>query len=147
MTKSVPVHRIRLILLAALAMTAGAELFYLPVFGFFLYPAGDPAAKIMWTATCSVAMAAVIAAGVLLFAETRKTDAGRFWAAAAAMGAVGSYCAWLCSRIDATFNYFGGAESPAVFIASGVVPAIVGGLLYAWILQRSDGPFPDSSHP
>ena len=50
------------------------------------------------------------------------------------MAAVGSYCAWLCSRIDIRFGYFGGAENSALFILSGVIPAVFGGLLYGWLV-------------
>lgn len=135
MTSAISASRIRRVLLAAIAMTLGAEVFYLVVFGMFLYPAGNLPAKILWTTTCGIAMGAVIGAAVLLFVENRKSASRRFWMSAAAVLVVGTYCAWLCSRIDATFNYFGGAENALLFILSGVIPAIAGGLLYGWILE------------
>lgn len=135
MTPAISTPRIRFILFVAIAMTLGAEVFYLIVFGMFLYPAGSLPAKIVWTTTCGIAMGAVIGLAVLLLAESRKSAAQRFWITAAAMTVVGTYCAWLCSRIDAAFNYFGGAENASLFILSGVIPAIVGGALYGWIIQ------------
>lgn len=56
------------------------------------------------------------------------------------MTAVGSYCAWLCSHIDAKFDYFGGPENVKLFILSGAIPTIVGGFIYGWwVYGRSEG--------
>lgn len=44
------------------------------------------------------------------------------------------YPVWLGSRIDARFDYFGGAENGVLFVASGVFPAAIGSLLYGRFL-------------
>ena len=71
---------------------------------------------------------------------TRASFRAALWRAAGVVVVVGSYCAWLCSTIDARLGYFGGSENTALFIAGGVIPAIVGGALYGWILYGG-GPF------
>ena len=121
-----------LILGSAIALTSFAELIYFLVWGMMLFPGGSLAGKAVWTATCGVAMGSVIGAATLVLVEGRATGVAAIWATAAIMAVVGSYCAWLCSRIDARFDYFGGPENGALFILSGVIPAVVGGLIYGW---------------
>ncbi|MEK6216385.1 MAG: hypothetical protein N2B03_04110, partial [Boseongicola sp.] len=84
--------------------------------------------------TCGIAMGSVIGAATLLLVERRASGNAAIWAGAAIVTFVGSYCAWLCSRIDAKFDYFGGPENGVLFILSGVIPAVAGGLLYGWWL-------------
>ena len=57
----------------------------------------------------------------------------------AVMFAVGTACTIFCGVIDRSFNFFGAQESLAQFIFSGVIPAIVGGVLYGWLLYLPAG--------
>ena len=131
-------HRATLILGVAIALTSLAEIFYFLVWGMVLFPGGSLAGKALWTATCGIAMGAVVGAVTLFAVEGRLSGAAAIWAGAAIMAFVGGYCAWLCSRIDARFDYFGGPENGTLFFLSGIVPAIVGGLLYGWWLYGKD---------
>lgn len=135
MTSNISIGRIRLVVVSAIAMTLGAEFFYLIVFGMVLFPTDDITPKIVWTMTCGIAMGAVIGTGVLLAVQNHWSEAVRFLVPAGIVAIVGSYCAWLCSWIDASFNYFGGAENPVLFVLSGVLPAIAGGAIYGWIVK------------
>lgn len=126
--------RISLILGLAILMTTVAELFYLFVWGFWLFPEGSWGGKTVWTLTCGLAMGAVIGSLTLLLAEPRRGNSSAFWIAASGVFIVGSYCAWLCSNIDARFNYFGGAENGLLFVVSGIIPAVLGGLFYGWLI-------------
>jgi len=126
--------RVALILGLAILLTTVAELFYLVVWGLWLFPAGDWAGKTVWTLTCGLAMGSVIGTLTLLFAEPRRGNASAFRLAALGVLLVGSFCAWLCSTINARFNYFGGAENGPLFVVSGVTPAVLGGLLYGWLI-------------
>ena len=115
-------------------MTLVAELVYLVVWGMYLFPGGSLLGKMTWTATCGIAMGAVVGSVILLFVETRASGRRAVIFAALSMTAVGGFCAWLCSRIDIRFDYFGGPENAILFIASGVLPAVAGGLLLGWLL-------------
>lgn len=126
-----PLHRMFII---AVVLTTGAEMFYLVVWGIFLFPDGSILGKVVWTMTCGIAMGLVIGALTYLWVEDRFRGREAVLGAVLVMAAVGSYCAWLCSRIDARFGYFGGDENTALFILSGVIPAILGGFLYGWIV-------------
>lgn len=133
-------NRTLLILGTAIALTGLAELVYFLVWGMVLFPAGNLAGKAVWTTTCGIAMGAVIGALTLLLVENRKSGVPAIFAATAIMTLVGSYCAWLCSRIDAKFDYFGGPENGTLFILSGIIPAIIGGLFFGWwIYGRGEG--------
>lgn len=125
--------RTTLILGTAIALTSLAEIVYFFVWGMMFFPEGSLAGKAVWTATCGIAMGAVIGSATLLLVEGRALKAAVLWAATI-VTFVGSYCAWLCSRIDTRFDYFGGAENTTLFVLSGVIPAIAGGLFYGWWL-------------
>ena len=126
-----PLHRTFII---AVTLTTTAELVYFTIWGLFLFPEGDVVGKLIWTMTCGIAMGLAIGAITYLWVEERFRGGEAVWGAALVMAAVGSYCAWLCSRIDIRFGYFGGAENSALFILSGVIPAVFGGLLYGWLV-------------
>ena len=135
-TNDKPFSRALLIVGSAIALTTVAEVIYLVVWGMVLFPAGDWAGKIVWTLTCGLAMGAVIGALTLLWVEPRYTGRSALLRSALVVIVVGSYCAWLCSRIDIRFGYFGGSEETTLFILSGVIPAVLGGLFYGWIVAR-----------
>lgn len=126
--------RIIYIFATAFALIGVAEIFYFFFWGVYLFPGGSLAAKVVWAASCGIAMVSVIGAATLLLVEGRTSGRAATLAGAAIVTTVGSYCAWLCSRVDAKFEYFGGPENGTIFILSGVIPAIAGGLLYGWWL-------------
>lgn len=68
----------------------------------------------------------------------------RVWTTSAiSITILGVLCNWLCYRLDAHyFHYFGGAESPTLFIANGIVMSAVGGLLIGWLLFVPQGQRP-----
>ncbi len=136
MTNDEPFPRPLLIIGSAIVMTTAAEVFYLVVWGMVLFPAGDWVGKVVWTLTCGLAMGAVIGALTLLWVEPRYAGRSALLRAAFVVVVIGSYCAWLCSQIDIRFGYFGGAERTSLFILSGIIPAVVGGLFYGWIVAR-----------
>jgi hypothetical protein len=123
----------------ALLFTVGAELFYFIVWGIVLFPEGNLIAKFGWTMICGIAMGCVISVFTLLFVVGRLSGLNAVLLSALGMAIVGSSCGFLCSRIDATYNYFGGAEHAALFIWGGVIPAVLGGLLYGWVLFSRQG--------
>ena len=139
---AIPRNRLFAVIGVAVALTTAAELAYLVVWGMWLFPAGNWIGKTVWTMTCGIAMGSVIGVGTLLLAEPLRGHRAALWRAAGVVVVVGSYCASLCSTIDARLGYFGGLENTALFIAGGVIPAIVGRALYGWFLYGG-GPFAD----
>ncbi|WP_027258018.1 MULTISPECIES: hypothetical protein [Leisingera] len=129
-------HRISRIFGSSLLLTTLAELVYLVVWGFWLFPDGSWMGKVVWTLTCAVAMGAAIGAGILLWAEPLRNSRSALWRAAAIVVIVGSYCAVMCSVLDARFNYFGGSGNRVLFLASGLLPPFLGGWLLGWWLYR-----------
>ena len=123
---------VRTTLVVAIAMTSLAEAIYFVIWGVVLFPAGDLLGKLVWTVTCGIAMGAVIAGIVILTAPARKAHA--FETGVVSMISVGVACAVLCSRIDARFDYFGGPEETTLFVFAGALPAMVGGLLFGWMI-------------
>ena len=134
-----PIVKLRILLIVGVAvtMTLAAELIYFTVWGLWLFPEGNLISKITWTMTCGVAMGAVIALATLILVEGNLQDAKAILAAAGIVALVGTFCAILYSQIDHSFNYFGGKTHTLMFILSGVIPAIVGGILYGWVLYSS----------
>ncbi len=120
----------------ATAMTLAAEAVYLVVWGLFLFPEGSFFGKLLWTLTCGLVMGIVIGVTTILLLAIQKHFITRFLSAALSMSLLGSYCAFLCGKIDMNYNYFGGSENPELFLMSGVIPSVFGGLLYGWILYR-----------
>lgn len=136
---SITRSRLSLILGVPVAMTFLAEILYLVVWGIVLFPAGSLAGKVVWTVTCGIAMGLVIGGLTLLWIEGRYSRRAAAARAGVAFFLVSAYCSWLCSRIDSIFGYFGGEEQGALFIASGVIPAIFGAFLFGWLLYERPG--------
>ena len=118
----------------ASGLTIFAEVIYFIVWGILIFPDGNLLSKFAWALTCGVAMGAVIGVATIILVTEELSVTASIAIAALAMATIGSYCGFLCSRIDAHFNYFGGQENTTLFILSGVVPAIIGGGLYGWLL-------------
>lgn len=58
-------------------------------------------------------------------------------------GAAGSgeLDAWPCSKIDNSCSLCDESRNTVLFIAAGIAPALIGGLLYGWALYGQDRPF------
>jgi len=93
----------------------------------------------MWTAICGIAMGSVVGALALLFTDVQSRG---FWPGlviSVIFFAVTGACTFICVAIDANFDFFGGAQNPTQFILSGLVPALIGAGLYAWLLSSHAG--------
>ena len=132
----IPIRKLRILMIfgIAISMTTLAEFLYLTVWGFWLFPDGNLITKIIWTTICGIAMGTVIGAATLVFVEGVYNDQKAILISGLVMAAVGTSCAVLCSQIDQNLNYFGGRDHPMMFVLSGMIPAVVGGLLYGWLL-------------
>ncbi|SFU72124.1 hypothetical protein SAMN04488527_11277 [Aliiroseovarius crassostreae] len=118
----------------AVTLTTTAGIVYFMVWGLYLFPEGHVVGKLVWLLTCGIAMGLVIGALTYLWVEERFHGGKAILGAALVMASVGSYCTWICSKIDAQLGYFGSVENMTLFILSGVIPAVIGGLLYGWLI-------------
>ena len=124
----------------AVTFTFVGEMLILYIWGVELFAGGQFWRKFVWTATCGVAMGAVIGAMVNIFVTERIM--GR--AAAIGAGAIYfltlTYCVFLCFEIDrVTGGTFGAHTAPEFFIAGGLAPAFVSAFAYAWLLYSRRG--------
>ncbi len=126
--------RVTQVLGIAVGMTLLAEVIYFILWGLVLFPGGSVFNKVVWTFTCGIGMGAVIGALVLVFVEGTASGRPAIFKAALTMFGVGAYCTVLCSGIDASVNYFGGAENTALFVTGSIIPAALGGLFFGWVL-------------
>jgi hypothetical protein len=126
-------------IVVATALTLGGELLIFLFRGLRLFADGKLLSKFVWTATCGVAISATIVALTILLATGRLEG---HWAASAAGSisfSVLAFCTFLCYRIDMTLDLFGARQAPRLFIAGGLVLALVGRPLYGWLLHSLRG--------
>lgn len=112
------------------------------VCGLWLYPGGDVVNKFLWTVVfCGFGMGSAFAVLLILLIADKLTGWRAAWATSGiSLATLGVLCNWLCFRLDSHyFHYFGGAESPTLFIANGIVMSAIGGLLIGWLLFVPEG--------
>lgn len=123
----------------AIAMTFLGEMVIFLLWGLVLFPARELVAKFLWTGICGIAMGAVIGAAVNVFVTGRHEGRPAAGFAALISFSVLSFCTVLCYRLDLTFGLFGAKTDPVLFIAGGLLPALVGSGLYGWVLYSRTG--------
>ncbi len=127
------------VLTLSIAITTLAEVVYFVIWGIILFPNGPLGSKLVWTMTCGIAMGSVIGAGSLLFAAWINFRGILAICFAGSFLSVATYCSVLCSQIDRSLNYFGGADHQILFLLGGIVPATIGSTIYAWLLLNPRG--------
>lgn len=117
------------------------ELIIFLIFGVFLHPQGSLLSKFLWTVVyCGVGMGAAFGALVDLFVVNKLSGKKAIFACAIISTLIlGVGCNLLCLNLDQHFQYFGGQESPLIFVINGVVMATLGGLLGGWLLFTNKG--------
>lgn len=118
-------------MILATTLTFFGELFLLLFFGVWLFPGGNIHAKVAWTiGFCGIGMGVVV--GTLSF---WLVD-GRIGGIKAVLTTgglsflvIGVGCNAICFMIDRKFNYFGAVDQPLVWIGSGVVMSLLGGIV------------------
>lgn len=123
----------------ALIFTAIGETTYFLVWGLWFFPTGCVHAKLAWTATCTIAMAAVIGMAVMVLVLDRLDGLTALVGSAILYVSILSACTLICYGIDSRFDYFGGASAPALFVLAGPIPAALSAIPYAWLLHTPKG--------
>lgn len=117
------------------------EAFIFLVWGVLLYPEGNLLHKFLWTVVfCGFGMGAAIGAIIALFVVGKWKGAYAVILCAELSGIVlGLFCNYLCFYLDMHFDYFGGKETPLLFVINGTVMATLGGALVGWLCFTEKG--------
>jgi hypothetical protein len=126
-------------IVVAVCLTWLGEILIFLIWGVTLLPGGALWRKFGWTMTCGVAMGLAIGALVNVFVTGRLHALAAAWSAGGIYFLVLSFCVGLCYQIDRAVGFFGANEAPLLFILGGLVPALVTGLFYGWVLYSSPG--------
>lgn len=124
----------------AIILTFTGEMGLFLIFGIWAFPEGDLLSKLIWTGFyCGIGMGAVTGAmTVLLVLDNFTKNTAVIFGAIVAF-AVLVTCNLLCLTVDQNYNYFGGKAYPNLFLWNGVIMALVGSLLYSWLLFSEKG--------
>lgn len=118
-----------------------AEAIIFVVWGLILYPEGNLLHKFLWTIVfCGLGMGATTGAFISLFVVGRWNGVKAILATAAISTVLlGFLCNLLCYKLDMHFDYFGGPETPELFIWNGLVMAFIAGALVGYLLFTNAG--------
>ncbi len=124
----------------ALIMAIVGEVVLLVLYGFVLFPEGDPLTKVVWTLICALGMGAVTGALVALFVVAKLDGLSAIWASTFIWAAVmGIACNALCFFLGREFSMWGAHQHATLFLLSGFFPALGGGLVYSYLLFTERG--------
>ena len=123
----------------AIGLTFFGEMGILLLWGLWLSPAGSIWPRLLWTATCGVAMGATIATLTIGFVVRRLKSRPALFAAGAIYIGVLTYCTFLCFAIDRNLGLFAAREAPDLFILGGLIPVAVSAPLLVWLAVSEHG--------
>lgn len=140
-TDQAPRGRFRRPIVVCTAGTLLSELGLLVVFGLWLFPAGSVVGKALWTIVfCGIGMGLVVGTAVGWLVVGRYDGIKAILATTGLSVAIlGVGCNALCFAIDRQLNHFGAVDRPVLWLASGLVLSIVGGLAAGAILFSRRG--------
>lgn len=115
----------------SIILSVVGELIIFIVWGLVLYPEGSVLHKFLWAVVfCGFGMGSLTGAMITLFVVQRLKGMTAIAACVVISGLLlGVFCNFLCLNLDMHFNYFGGHDTPGLFIWSGLLMSIIGGLL------------------
>lgn len=111
------------------------ELIILIVWGVILYPEGSLLQKFLWTIVfCGLGMGSSIGALIDLFIVGKfKGFSAVVLTTLISVIFLGVLCNVLCYRLDMHFDYFGGKDTPTLFLVNGIFLSAGGGALVGWL--------------
>lgn len=111
------------------------------IWGLILYPEGKIIHKFLWTIVfCGLGMGAVAGSAIVFMVCGRQNGypavISCVWISLVLLGL---FCNTLCFHLDMNFNFFGGADTPQLFIWNGVLMSVIGGGLTGFLSFTSKG--------
>ncbi len=127
-------------LYVSLILSVFAELILFLYFGVLINDEGNMLNKFLWSVIfCGIGMGSVFGIAILVFVLDRMTG----WFAISMTTALAiiffGVCNFICFRLDQKFNYFGGINNPELFLFTGWLLSILGGLLIGTLLFTDTG--------
>jgi len=127
-------------LYVALFISIISELGLFTYFGILHGSEGELLNKFLWTVLfCGLGMGSVFGTAIIIFVLDRMTG----WFAVTMTTTIAiilfGVCNLVCFKLDQTFNYFGGATNPQLFLFTGWLLSIIGGLLVGTLLFTDRG--------
>ncbi len=128
-------------LIVGLFLATFGELMIFLIFGVLLYPEGNLMSKFLWTVLfCGVGMGSALGTIIDLAVVGRLNGKAAIIACTViSIAILGFGCNFLCFNLDQHFHYFGGQDSPRLFIINGIVMSAIGGALGGWLLFTDSG--------
>ena len=141
MSDSTTLKSLKRPLIVCLFLAVFAEFLMFLIFGVLLYPDGNLLAKFLWTVLfCGVGMGSAMGVFVVLFVVEKLKGVGAIVACILISTLLlGFGCNFLCFLLDKHFHYFGGHESPLIFISNGIIMSALGGLISGYLLFTKKG--------
>ena len=111
------------------------------IWGVILYPEGNLFHKFIWTVIlCGFGMGSAIGVLVNLFIVGRMRGLSAILLSMLfSMLLLGIVCNFLCFILDAHFDYFGGKDTPDLFLLNGFFSSTLGGILLGWFCFTDKG--------
>ncbi len=127
-------------LYVSLIVSVLAEVLLFLYFGVYATDGSELLNKFLWSVVlCGIGMGSVFGAAILIFVLDRMTE----WFAVMMTTTIAiilfGVCNLVCFKLDQTFNYFGGATNPQLFLFTGWLLSIIGGLLVGILLFTDRG--------
>lgn len=126
--------------LGILFSVLGESLIFL-IWGVILYPEGSLLNKFIWTVViCGFGMGSAIGVLIDLFIVGKMRGFfAIFLSMLFSMMLLGMVCNFLCYFLDMHFGYFGGKDTPALFLLNGFFSSALGGILIGWLCFTYSG--------
>ena len=111
------------------------------VWGLILYPEGNILHKFLWTIIfCGLGMGAAAGSVVVFMISGRQKGYPAIVSCMLiSIVLLGLLCNVLCFRLDMHFGFFGGADTPILFIWNGTIMSALGGWLVGWLSFTKKG--------
>ncbi len=125
----------------SLSLSVLAELGLFLYFGFAQNTDGHFLHKFLWSVVfCGVGMGSVFSVAIILFVLDRLEGwFAVFMTTTLAIILFGVGCNTLCYELDQKFNYFGGSTNSELFLYTGWLLSIIGGLFVGILLFTNRG--------
>jgi len=125
----------------AILFSVLGEAVILLFWGVILHPDGNMLHKFLWTIIfCGIGMGATTGAFIdFLVVGKLKGISAIVGCVVISIVLLGLSCNFLCHNLDMYFNFFGGSDTPDLFIWNGIIMSAFGGAIVGWLCFTEKG--------